>query len=129
MRSLFPTSEPGSTSTSAIKSEGERKKIKEEEEEAEEEEPDLSDTPRSFPTYGTAGRQRPLRYEPEPGSRFEAEIKSEEEVDDLIARADDEDDDLGSGGGRGIDSGIGTSFSDGAGGSLNRRRSKGGRGG
>lgn len=104
----------------------------EEEEEVKEEqetdsEPDLSDTPRTFPTYG---RQAPLRYEPK--------VKEEEEDSDgvlegveiqpLVGEADDEDegeeeemDD------RGRDSGIGTSFSEGGERGVARRRSRGGK--
>lgn len=92
---------------------------------------DLSDTPRSFPTYG---RQAPLRYT--------APIKNEEDEveEDIIEEAqiqpldaDDESEepiDVGyaARGGR-SDSGIGTSFSEGGEGSrgLTRRKSRGGR--
>lgn len=105
-----------------IKAEGEN--------EAETDEPDLSDTPRNFPTYG---RQTPLRYE--------ARVKREgtEETERVLAEtgvapldADDESEEVGgrwSGENRGgrSDSGIGTSFSE-AGGSgsgigVYRRRS------
>jgi seipin len=102
--------------------------------EAESDDPDLSDTPRNFPTYG---RQVPLRYEPK--------IKHEEDGEDLIidettvqplaGEADDESEepmDVGSAfrAGR-SDSGIGTSFSEGGsmGGTLGRRKSKGKGGG
>jgi seipin len=93
---------------------------------------DLSDTPRSFPTYG---RQPPLRYTPE--------VKEEDEEERSLldtalqplpaeAEADDESEDVvdvggAFGAGRGMtDSGIGTSLSEGggAGGSARRRSSK-----
>lgn len=93
---------------------------------------DMSDTPRSFPTYG---RQAPLQYIPK--------IKKEEETDQMLpeettiqpfaAEADDESEeppDVGSFRGGRSDSGIGTSFSDGGGslrGGVQRRRSKGSR--
>lgn len=107
--------------------------IKAEEEEDEEEEPDLSDTPRTFPTYG---RQPPLRYEPK--------VK-DEDSDDLVldeaaiqppgggVEGDDEDEDfegefrnIRGAGGR-TDSGIGTSFSEAGERSGVQRRSRGGR--
>ena len=89
---------------------------------------DLSDTPRSFPTYG---RQAPLQYIPK--------IKSEEDSEGMLsdevlthpkaAEADDESEDpIGVGhafGGR-TDSGLGTSYSEsGALSSVQRRKSKG----
>jgi seipin len=95
------------------------------EEEQETDEPDLSDTPRTFPTYG---RQQPLRYTP----KVKDEDSGEYGIDEVTMKpleADDEDDEFGVGVGR--DSGIGTSFSDGgerAGAGLARRRSRGGRG-
>lgn len=86
---------------------------------------DLSDTPRSFPTYG---RQAPLKYIP----KIKREFDSEEMVSDelpthpRVAEADDESEerlDIASSvaGGR-SDSGLGTSYSEG-GASLQRRRS------
>jgi hypothetical protein len=94
---------------------------------------DLSDTPRSFPTYG---RQAPLRYIP----KFKKEDDSEEYVMDETAtqpqtvEADDESEepvDIGGSFKAGIsDSGIGTSFSEGGSGLLSaaqRRRSRGGK--
>lgn len=104
---------------------------------ATDDEPDLSDTPRTFPTYGPLGRQRPLFFEPP----LKNEDDSEEYGLDQTAvqplggggvEADDEDEFEGVA--RERDSGIGTSYSDaGAGGvgakGLARRRSRGGRGG
>jgi seipin len=97
-------------------------------EEETDDEPDLSDTPRTFPTYG---RQAPLRYEP----RVKDEESEEEVLDDTAIQpleADDEEsgeeveeDEAG----LGIDSGIGTSFSEGGvrAGGVARRRSRGGK--
>ncbi|KAH7412604.1 putative adipose-regulatory protein-domain-containing protein [Cadophora sp. MPI-SDFR-AT-0126] len=96
-------------------------------------EPDLSDTPRTFPTYG---RQAPLRYVST--GKDEPQVKDEDSEEyaalerGALAEADDEDEDDGEdiGGYRGArtDSGIGTSFSEGGErGSVTRRRSKGGR--
>lgn len=95
--------------------------------------PELSDTPRTFPTYG---RQAPLRYVST--GKDEPQVKDEdsEEYAALerggLAEADDEDEDDGEevGGYRGgrTDSGIGTSFSEGGErGSVKRRRSRGGK--
>jgi len=89
---------------------------------------DLSDTPRSFPTYG---RQAPLRYIP----KVKSEDDNEELVSDEVrthpraAEADDESEepiDVGNVFGRGIsDSGLGTSFSEsGITSAGQRRRSK-----
>jgi seipin len=88
------------------------------------EEPELSDTPRTFPTYG---RQAPLRYEPV--------VKKEEEAEEVLldteiaplGEADDEDEEEGAFG----DSGLGTSYSEGGGVGgrkfgVRRRREKGG---
>ncbi|CAG8983645.1 hypothetical protein HYALB_00004076 [Hymenoscyphus albidus] len=87
---------------------------------ATDEEPELSDTPRTFPTYG---RQAPLKYEP----RIKKEdngglVLQETDILPLSNEADDEDDeDLGF-----KDSGLGTSYSDAGGrGGVTRRRSKG----
>ncbi|KAF4781369.1 hypothetical protein HER10_EVM0010839 [Colletotrichum scovillei] len=78
---------------------------------------ELSDAPRTFPTYGN---QAPLRYEPE--------VKDEQHagprVEDLLplgGEADDEEEDDGRGF-RG-DSGIGTSYSEGGSSSVRRRSS------
>ncbi|KAH8665976.1 putative adipose-regulatory protein-domain-containing protein [Tricladium varicosporioides] len=92
---------------------------------------DLSDTPRTFPTYG---RQPPLRFEPkikhEPDS--EEFAIDEATIQPLAAEADDEDDSEGGfrgvilGADRGNDSGLGTSFSErGEGSGVTRRKSKG----
>ncbi|TVY31232.1 hypothetical protein LOCC1_G008925 [Lachnellula occidentalis] len=102
-------------------------KIKEERET--DEEPDLSDTPRTFPT---AWRQAPLRYEPKVKDEEEY-VLDDTEIQPLGAQADDEDEyeeeeGAGCARGRDIDSGIGTSFSEGAErDGVTRRRSKGGR--
>jgi seipin len=88
---------------------------------------DLSDTPRSFPTYG---RQAPLKYVP----KVKEENESKPAIDEiafqpLATEADDESEEpinLA----RRLDSGIGTSFSEAAGsglGSLQRRRPRGGK--
>lgn len=92
-------------------------------EEPDTDDPDLSDTPRTFPTYG---RQAPLRYEPKIKDEDSEEyIMDETAIQPLAAEADDEDDEVGTA--RGHDSGIGTSFSEGGDRGLARRRSKGGR--
>lgn len=92
-------------------------------EERTDEEPDLSDTPRTFPTYG---RQAPLRFVPKVK---EEEFKEEDSEEYGLApvEADDEDEEEeGQFGER--DSGIGTSFSEGGGlGGVKRRRSRSGR--
>jgi len=101
---------------------------------ADSDEPDLSDTPRTFPTYG---RQPPLRYEPKVKEENGSEeiVLDETTIQPLGVEADDEDEDedeeayRGTGGLR-TDSGIGTSFSE-AGErveGVTRRRSRGGRG-
>lgn len=86
------------------------------------EEPDLSDTPRTFPTYG---RQTPLRFEPRVKDEEDVEgvVLQETDILPLTNEADDEDDeDLAFRG----DSGLGTSYSEGGGrSSVTRRRSKG----
>jgi hypothetical protein len=88
-------------------------------------EPDLSDTPRTFPTYG---RQAPLRFVPKVKEEDSEEfIMDETAIQPLTAEADDEDEQLEVYRG-GRDSGIGTSFSEGGERSgLARRRSRGGR--
>lgn len=87
-------------------------------------EPDLSDTPRTFPTYG---RQAPLRYEPKIKDEDSEEyVIDETAIQPLTAEADDESEDLGGRSGR-TDSGIGTSFSERSEKGLSRRRSRGGR--
>ena len=101
------------------------------EEEDSGEEPDLSDTPRTFPTYG---RQAPLRYTPKVKDEDSEEyVLDDTAIQPLVAEADDEDDleGVGFGSARGgrTDSGLGTSFSEGGERSgLARRRSRGGRG-
>lgn len=127
VRTIFGTTtevkgeETDASFTAGIKNEGE-----------ESDEPDLSDTPRTFPTYG---RQAPLRFVPK--VKDEAGVKEEdsEEYAALegggLAEADDEDEDGEEIGEfrRGMtDSGIGTSFSEGGErGGVKRRRSRGGR--
>jgi hypothetical protein len=110
------------TTTTAIKPEPE-----------ESDEPDLSDTPRTFPTYG---RQPPLRYEPKVKEELESEdyVLDETIIQPLATEADDEDDDddddgefRNVGGGR-TDSGIGTSYSEAGERVAARRRSRGGLG-
>lgn len=96
-------------------------------EEPETDEPDLSDTPRTFPTYG---RQPPLRYVPKvKDDDSEEYVLDETAIHPLAAmEADDEEDDENVF--RARDSGIGTSFSEGGGrGSVARRRSGRGRSG
>jgi len=87
---------------------------------------DLSDTPRTFPTYG---RQAPLRYIPKGKDEDSEEyIMDETAIQPLAAEADDESEDFGGKSGRAVDSGIGTSFSEGGGErGLSRRRSRGGK--
>jgi len=95
------------------------------EERGTDEEPDLSDTPRTFPTYG---RQPPLRFVPKVK---EEEIDSEDylvDERDAKAEADDEDEEGGVDPGIKTDSGVGTSFSEaGERSGFTRRRSRGGR--
>ncbi len=88
-------------------------------------EPDLSDTPRTFPTYG---RQAPLRFVPKVKEEDSEEfIMDETAIQPLTAEADDEDEELEVYRG-GRDSGIGTSFSEGGERSgVSRRRSRGGK--
>jgi len=95
---------------------------------------DLSDTPRSFPTYG---RQAPLRYIPKVKMEDDSEeyIMDEAAIQPLAAEADDESEepvDVGASfrGGR-SDSGIGTSFSEGGASTISaaqRRRLRAGKG-
>jgi seipin len=126
VRSIFSPKEEA-TSKKEIKGEDtDVSTIKNKEEEATEDEPDLSDTPRTFPTYG---RQPPLRYEPKVKDEDSEEyILDETAIQPLAAEADDEDEEepyTGARGGR-TDSGLGTSFSEGGERSgLARRRSKG----
>jgi seipin len=100
--------------STAVKAEGE-----------ETDEPDLSDTPRTFPTYG---RQAPLRYVPKVKDEADSEeyIIDETAIQPLTAEADDEDEeDLEVYRGGRTDSGIGTSFSEtGERSGLARRRSR-----
>ncbi|KAH8598745.1 putative adipose-regulatory protein-domain-containing protein [Bisporella sp. PMI_857] len=93
--------------------------------EDETDDPDLSDTPRTFPTYG---RQAPLRYEPRVKDEDSEEyILDETTIQPLAAEADDESEDFGgrSGLGTRTDSGLGTSFDEGRGRGLARKRSSG----
>lgn len=92
---------------------------------ATDDEPDLSDTPRTFPTYG---RQAPLKFEPKvKEEESENLVLQETDILPLTNEADDEDDEAL--GWRG-DSGLGTSYSEGGGrSSVTRRRSKGKSGG
>jgi seipin len=104
-------------------------KTEKEDEEVDTDDADLSDTPRSFPTYG---RQAPLKYVPkvkkEDGSKL---VIDETTVQPLATEADDESEEpinLASFRGGRSDSGIGTSFSEAAGSSLSglqRRRLRG----
>lgn len=92
-------------------------------------EPDLSDTPRTFPTYG---RQPPLKYEPKIKDEGDSEdyVIDETAIQPLAVEADDEGEeglDLGGFRGGRSDSGLGTSFSEGGRSSLTRRRSRGSR--
>ena len=124
------------SSSSKIKTEGAIKeeetdtstvKVETKEEEPETDEPDLSDTPRTFPTYG---RQPPLRYVPKVKDEDSEEyVLDETAIQPLAAmEADDEEDEEDVF--RTRDSGIGTSFSEGGGrGGVARRRSGRGRGG
>ncbi|KAA8566949.1 hypothetical protein MFRU_007g01140 [Monilinia fructicola] len=99
--------------------------------EATDDEPDLSDTPRTFPTVR---RQMPLVYPPVGMKKEEEEeekILEETVILPLGGDADDEDE-QGEGSwqaGRRSDSGLGTSFSEagvGSSGRVSRRRSRGG---
>ncbi|KAK1573724.1 putative adipose-regulatory protein-domain-containing protein [Colletotrichum navitas] len=79
---------------------------------------ELSDAPRTFPTYGN---QAPLRYEPE----IKEEAQAGPRMEDLVplgGEADDEEEDDGRGSYKG-DSGIGTSYSEGGSSSVRRRSS------
>ncbi|KAH9207215.1 hypothetical protein DL95DRAFT_483586 [Leptodontidium sp. 2 PMI_412] len=115
--------------------------IKKEEETDEGGELNLSDIPRTFPTYG---RQKPLRYESTGRDELIGKVKDEDSEEFVVierasgvGEADDKDEDEdedeeGEGEGfRGVtDSGIGTSFSEGGergSGSVKRRRERGGR--
>ncbi len=103
------------TDTTAIKNEKE-----------DEDEPDLSDTPRTFPTYG---RQPPLRYTPKIKNEDSEEyIIDETAIQPLAAEADDEDEEEFQHRSGRTDSGIGTSYSEGGErSSAKRRSSRGGR--
>lgn len=88
--------------------------------EDEDEEPDLSDTPRTFPTYG---RQPPLRYTPKIKDEDSGEhIIDETAIQPLATEADDEDDEEFEHRSGKTDSGIGTSFSEGGERSAIKRR-------
>jgi len=101
-------------------------------EEDTDDDPDLSDTPRTFPTYG---RQAPLRYEPRvKDEESEEEVLDETAIQPLVAEADDEESgedveiEVEGEEEMGVDSGIGTSFSEGGvRGGVARRRSRGGK--
>jgi len=128
-------------------------RVKKEEDDEEDESEGMSDTSRSFPTFT---RQPPLRYSGSANARIKQEDEDEdrerEEVEQTLpavpttaAEADVEDEDededadfvleqrferLGDSGGRGFDSGIGSSMDSGAGsgnvwGDLRKRTSKG----
>ncbi|KAL3290953.1 cell division control protein [Colletotrichum asianum] len=79
---------------------------------------ELSDAPRTFPTYGN---QAPLRYEPEVKEEPQPGLRMEDLVP-LGGEADDEEEDDGRASFKG-DSGIGTSYSEGGSGSVRRRSS------
>ncbi|KAF4806120.1 Septation protein imp2 [Colletotrichum siamense] len=79
---------------------------------------ELSDAPRTFPTYGN---QAPLRYEPEVKEEPQSGLRMEDLVP-LGGEADDEEEDDGRASFKG-DSGIGTSYSEGGSGSVRRRSS------
>ncbi|KAG9247344.1 putative adipose-regulatory protein-domain-containing protein [Calycina marina] len=94
-----------------------------EELEMEMDDPDLSDTPRTFPTFG---RQVPLRYELKVKDEdLENYVIDETAIQPLAAEADDESESEDLGGKSGRDSGIGTSSSKGGDRGVLRRRSKG----
>lgn len=67
----------------------ERQKVKEEEEDLETDEPDISDTPRTFPTYG---RSAPLRYIPHVKDEEDSEEYNLEDIPPVEGEADDEGD-------------------------------------
>lgn len=117
----------------APSTEGTEKKIKlEDDVDASIDDFDLSDTPRTFPTLS---RQAPLRYEPKVKTEMADEDNASEKANTrpFGAEADDElgeSVDVVSGSsnfqaGNWVDSGIGTSLSEGGGSGLQRRRSKG----
>jgi hypothetical protein len=128
LRYIFTSATPSEIKTEgAIKGDETDATIKSEiKDEPETDEPDLSDTPRTFPTYG---RQQPLRYIPKVKDEDSEEyVLDEAAIQPLAAmEADDEDEEDVF---RARDSGIGTSFSEGgerrAG--VTRRRSGRGRG-
>ncbi|KAM3073133.1 hypothetical protein ACMFMG_008852 [Clarireedia jacksonii] len=110
----------------------EREKVKEE---ATDDEPDISDTPRTFPT---TGRQMPLVYPPvgikKEEDEEESKVLEETVILPLGGDADDEDEDGEESWkveGRRSDSGLGTSFSEAGSsrpGRVTRRKSRGGSG-
>lgn len=108
-------------------------KTEKEDEELETDDLDLSDTPRSFPTYG---RQAPLQYIPKAKTEDDGEklVMDETTLQPPAAEADDESEEpieIGSFRGGRSDSGIGTSFSEGGAsirGGVQRRRSRGSKG-
>ncbi|CZT06483.1 uncharacterized protein RAG0_12188 [Rhynchosporium agropyri] len=126
VRSVFSAD----TEAKEVKGEDSESRVKKEED-GSGGEVDLSDTPRTFPTYG---RQAPLKYES--SGREGPQVKDEDSEEyaalgkGVLAEADDEDeDDEEIGAYRGItDSGIGTSFSEGGeAGGVKRRKLRGGR--
>lgn len=138
LRTVFSNSTTKGVKRKKIKQEGEEQEtdttttgVKKEEET---DEPELSDTPRTFPTYG---RQQPLRFVPkvkqedeQTGTGSEDYVLDETQIQPLVADEEDNGDydDFETGGFR--DSGVGTSYSDAgvAGGrGVNRRKSRGGR--
>lgn len=96
------------------------------EEELETDEPDLSDTPRTFPTYG---RQQPLRYIPKAKYEDGEEIVLDETAIQPLAAMEADDEEEYEDSLKTRDSGIGTSFSEGGDrrGGVTRRRSGKGR--
>lgn len=83
---------------------------------------ELSDTERTFPTYG---RQKPLKYEGRVKSEEDEEVYKIDEVAQPVGLEADDEDEEEDDDGVGRDSGIGTSFSEGPGRGVARRRSKG----
>ncbi|CAM1502048.1 Fc.00g040320.m01.CDS01 [Cosmosporella sp. VM-42] len=76
-----------------------------------------SDRPETFPTYG---RQPPLKYEPEVKQEFE----DDQPLSELPVGGAEADDDSSEEDRRARDSGIGTSYSEGGGGSVRKRTSQ-----
>ncbi|KAJ5047537.1 uncharacterized protein L3040_003360 [Drepanopeziza brunnea f. sp. 'multigermtubi'] len=111
-----------------VKEEGDGSAVGVKDDQGESDEPDLSDTPRTFPTYG---RQAPLIFVPK--IKDEPPVKDEDSEEFVamegtgLVEADDEDDEAVGDYRRGMtDSGIGTSLSEGGERvGLSRRRSRG----